>query len=162
MVGQSYIFDFTRTPSFFEHWNVDFSVDDMNQYIDSDTATSTVDSDKFEIVLVGNGGDNIDDYLDSDGILIDDEHQVTVYDTADCSLDYKRDDIGDATIELTDEVSFNIGDVYQELKAVLLVHKESQYVLGYSINIVAFTVTNSVVFDEDVIFWDITRLNNGG
>lgn len=148
MAEQSYIFDFNRVPSFFEHFNIDFKVEDMDG------------SDKFELVWVSYGdGDNISDYLNSDGILSD---SATVYDSVDVGLDYVPDEFGDATIGLHSQVEFTIGDTNVPLKAIFLRDKTSEYVLGYSINRVPFTVTNKAVFDEDIIFWDITRINYGG
>lgn len=146
---QSYIFDFSRVPSFFEHFNIDFNVSDMDG------------SSKFELVLVKHGGDNIEDYLNNDGTLniSDDSSEVL---KTNCGLDFVRDEFGDAKIELHDAVEFNVGDTNIPLKAVFLRDDSTKYVMGYSINRVPFTVTNKVVFDEDVIFWDITRINRYG
>ena len=149
MAEQSYIFDFSRVPSFFEHFNIDFNVADMDG------------SNNYELVWVAYGdGTNIDDYLNSqDGTLAS---TVTVYATQSCGLDWVNDEFGDATIELHDAVEFSVGDNTIPLKAIFLRDATTGYVMGYCINNVAFTVTNKAVFDEDVIFWDITRLNNGG
>ena len=73
------------------------------------------------------------------------------------------DSNGDMQIGLGAEVRFDtdqIGERNIPLKAIFLRDKASKYVMGYSINMVAFTVTNVVVFDEDVIFWDVVRYNN--
>ena len=148
MAEQSYIFDFSRVPSFFEHFNLDFMVDAM----DGSTAN-------FQLVLVKHGGDNISEYLDNNGELDVDSGELMVMD---CKLSYTSDDYGDATIGLADDVTFTIGDTNIPLKAVFLRDKTTGYVMGYSINLVPFNVTNKVVFDDDVIFWDITRLNNNG
>lgn len=148
MAEQSYIFDFSRVPSFFEHFNIEFNVADMDG------------TENYELVWVAFGdGSNIEDYLDDDGTLAD---TVTVYDSRPCGLDWVKDEFGDATIELHDAVEFHIGDENVPLKAIFLQDTNTKYVMGYCINMVAFTVTNVAVFDEDVIFWDITRLNDGG
>lgn len=148
MAEQSYIFDFSRVPSFFEHFNLDFLVSDMDG-----------SSSKFQLVLVKHGGDNISDYLDNNGELDVDSGESIV---EDCKLSYTSDSYGDATISLADDVTFTIGDTNIPLKAVFLRDKTTGYVMGYSINLVPFSVTNKVVFDDDVVFWDITRLNNNG
>ena len=159
MVEQSYIFDFSRVPSFFEYFNVAFFVDEMYQIIDGESKGTG--SDCYELVWCSYGdGNNISDYLNSDGTL--NSSVVTVHDTVDCALDYVRDEYGDATIGLHESVEFDIGDNNIPLKAIFLRNKSTGYVMGYCINLVSFTVTNKAVFDEDIVFWDITRLNNGG
>ena len=67
---QSYIFDFSRVPTFFQKFNVcresgqstpvGFKIADM----DGSSLT-------YELVICQNGGDNIDDYLDQNGLLDD-------------------------------------------------------------------------------------------
>ena len=157
MTEQSYIFDFSRVPSFFRFFNIGFFLDEMYQTIDG--GEQTQGSEYYELLLIDYGGDNIGDYLESDGTL---KSSISVYGSQSCALDYVEDAYGDATIGLHDEVVFNIGDVNVQLKAVILRNAVTGYVMGYSINRVPFTVTNKVVFDEDVIFWDITRINRNG
>lgn len=158
MAEQSYIFDFSRVPSFFRNFNSAFFVDEMYQTVDGTTTDAT---NCFELVWCSYGdGANIDDYLNEDGSL--DESKCTIYDTAYCGLEYVEDEYGDATIGLHEAVEFTIGDENIPLKAIFLRSRSSGYVMGYCINMVSFTVTNKAVFDEDVIFWDITRLNNYG
>lgn len=163
MAEQSYIFDFTRTPTFFENFNIKFSVNDMYQVssINSDGSYeySNSPSDNFELVWVDYGADNISDYLNNDGTL---KNTINVYDTQSCGLDWVKDEFNDVRIELHDEVEFTIGDTNVPLKAILLRDATSGFIMGYSINMTSFSVTNKAVFDSDVIFWNITRLNNYG
>ena len=163
MAEQSYIFDFTRTPTFFENFNIEFSVNDMYQVssINSDGSYeySNSPSDNFELVWVDYGADNISDYLNNDGTL---KSSINVYDTQSCGLDWVKDEFNDVRIELHDEVEFTIGDTNVPLKAILLRDATSGFIMGYSINMTSFSVTNKAVFDSDVIFWNITRLNNYG
>ena len=154
MAEQSYIFDFSRVPTFFEHMNacsgeIGFKLSDMDGT-----------SENFQIVLVQSGGDNISDYLDSDGLLdVDAIGSSEIEEPVDCILLWDADEFGDAQIKLGAEVRIPIGqDRTMPLKAIFLQDKETSYVMGYSINMVAIPVTNVVVFDEDVIFWDIARL----
>lgn len=155
MAEQSYVFDFSRVPSFFEHFNIDFHISDM----DGSSA-------KFQLVLAEYGGNNIDEYLDESGCLDTDIVSVDTILVEDCKLSCTFDDYGDATIKLAENVTFDIqdtlGDVNIPLKAVFLRDKTTGYVMGYSINIVSFNVTNAVVFDDDVIFWSTGRLNCNG
>ena len=163
MAEQSYIFDFTRTPTFFENFNIEFSVNDMYQVssINSDGSYeySNSPSDNFELVWVDYGADNINDYLNNDGTL---KSSINVYDSQSCGLDWVKDEYNDVRIELHDGVEFSIGDTNVPLKAILLRDATSGFVMGYSINMTSFSVTNKAVFDSDVIFWNITRLNNYG
>ena len=163
MAEQSYIFDFTRTPTFFENFNIKFSVNDMYQVssINSDGSYeySNSPSDNFELVWVDYGADNISDYLNNDGTL---KSSINVYDTQSCGLDWVKDEFNDVRIELHDEVEFTIGDTNVPLKAILLRDATTGFVMGYSINMTSFSVTYKAVFDSDVIFWNITRLNNYG
>lgn len=163
MAEQSYIFDFTRTPTFFENFNIEFSVNDMYHVssINSDGSYeySNSPSDNFELVWVDYGADNISDYLNNDGTL---KSSINVYDTQSCGLDWVKDEFNDVRIELHDEVEFTIGDTNVPLKAILLRDATSGFIMGYSINMTSFSVTNKAVFDSDVIFWNITRLNNYG
>lgn len=163
MAEQSYIFDFTRTPTFFENFNIKFSVNDMYQVssINSDGSYeySNSPSDNFELVWVDYGADNINDYLNNDGTL---KSSINVYNTKSCGLDWVKDEYNDVRIELHDEVKFTIDDTNVPLKAILLRDATSGFIMGYSINMTSFSVTNKAVFDSDVIFWNITRLNNYG
>ena len=62
MVEQSYIFDFSRVPSFFEYFNVAFFVDEMYQTIDGESTGTG--SNCYELVWCSYGdGNNISDYL---------------------------------------------------------------------------------------------------
>lgn len=165
MAEQSYIFDFSRVDDFFENFNIKFKLADMWKVIGYDESTGEYiydgqGSNKFELVIIEVGGDNISEYLDANGEL--DETAVSGIHTTTCALDWYNRGDGEGTIELHGNLSFNIGDDNIPLKAILLRDDTSKYVMGYSINMNPFTVTNELVFDDDVIFWDISRFNNGG
>lgn len=158
---QSFLFDFTRTPTFFENFNIKFNLSDMNT--SKDVAKPL---ENFELVLASYCETNIQDCLNNDGTLADtveigvnadDEELVKTV-----GLDWIRDSYGDGTIELHGDVVFDVGDIDVQLKAIFLRDKTTKFVMGYSINMVAVPVTNQVVFDDEVIFWDITRFNNYG
>ena len=166
MAEQSYLFDFSRVDTFIENMNVGFFIDEMYHVLRYDVETQSYEyeedeeiDDAFQLVIVEYGADNIEDYLDSDGYLIVDDDDPLVH-IEDCSLDYFNRGNGSSTIELHGNVSFDIGDdVNIPIKAIFLRSKSTNYVMGYSINNNPFTVTNEVVFDDDVIFWDISRFN---
>ena len=161
MAEQSFLFDFTRLDSFVENINTAFFIDEMFKVtgVDSETGNYTYEDDNiednFELVIIKYGGDNISEYIDSDGLLKSEIEADSMTET--CALDYYNRGEGNATIELHDTVTFNIGDVNIPIKAVLLRSYSTGYVMGYSINTRSFSVTNEVVFDDDVIFWDISR-----
>lgn len=164
----SFIFDFSRVDDFFENFNQTFFIEEMWKVtgINSSTGEYTyaeTGSDCFQLVLASYGGDNISDYLDEYGglssnvtVAVDEDGNELI---EDISLDWYNRGNGEATIELHSDVTFDIGDINTPIKAVLLRSKESGYIMGYSINMVSFTVTNQIKFDNDVIFWDIRRLN---
>jgi hypothetical protein len=168
MAEQSYLFDFRRTDDFFENFNVNFSLSDMYIVIDyneQDGSYVYVDGSggaNYELVIVTKGGANLEEYLDDnsaysklDESTIGSENIISKY----TGLDWYNRGNGEATIELHGNVTFNIGDMNVPIKAVFLRDKDSLCVMGYSINTTPFSVTNEVVFDDDVIFWDISRFN---
>ena len=163
MAEQSYLFDFRRVEDFIENINVAFFIDEMWWVtgLDNDGEPIYPDGatwdDAFELVIVEYGDENIKDYLTDDGLL--DTTRIDGVHIMDCNLDYYNQGDGDSTFELHDTVTFNIGDANVPIKAVFLRNKSTGYVMGYSINTHAFTVTNQVVFDNDIIFWDVSRFN---
>lgn len=162
MAEQSYLFDFTRVDSFIDNLNVGFFIDEMFRVTgyDSENQEYEYDDDNignnFQLVICLYGGDNIENYIDSDGYLTVTENILVT----DCALDYYNRGNGASSIELHGNVEFDIGaDANIPIKAIFLRSKSTNYVMGYSINNRPFTVTNKVVFDDDVIFWDISRFN---
>ena len=161
MAEQSYLFDFTRVDSFIENINVAFFIDEMWRVTGTDNEgnptypTGETWDDSFELIFVENGYDNIDGYLTEDGLL--NESQLTNLHIEDCGLDYWDHGDGESTFELHSDVTFNIGDANVPLKAIFLRNKSTGYVMGYSINNNPFTITNQLVFDNEVIFWDVSR-----
>ena len=180
MAEQSYLFDFSRVDSFIENINVAFFIDEMFKVTGYDTETHSYTyeddniDDNFQLFIAEYGEDNIEYYLDSDGFLKqeiefveDGQGNLVQRDDVlieDCALDYYNRGYGSSTIELHGDVEFSIRgandeDINVPIKAIFLRSKSTNYVMGYSINMRPFTVTNKVVFDDDVIFWDISRYN---
>lgn len=135
MTEHSYLFDFRRVSDFFSQWNVKFHTMEMNGGAN------------FELVLSSYCPDNIEDCLSSNGSLNSD---VTVSRTANLGLNWSND-----TVTVANDVTFTIGNTTEPLKAIFIRHKSSKYVMGYSINMNSFTITNKVVFDKDTIIWSI-------
>lgn len=136
MVVRSYIFDFQRTPRFFEEWNIKFKVLEM-----------MTNSNLFQIVYCDVAPTNIEECLDG-GVLK--TSAINVLATVDCSLKYN-----DGVITMRNDAIWNIGNNTKTVKAVFIRHKESGFVMGYSINNTAFDVTNRVIIDSDTILWSI-------
>ncbi len=130
---QSFLFDFQRSPSFLDNFNVKFHLLEMNS------------SSNFQIVFSTYAPTNIQDCLNDDGTLNDD---VTIQESVDCSLKWENE-----IISVRNDVTWNIGDAYYPLKAVFVRNKSNGYVMGYSINITSFEVTNEVIFEEGTILW---------
>ena len=164
---QSYNFDFSRVKNFFKNFNIKFKLADMNE-LDSEGEVIGTAQSKFELVLASYCSEDISDCLDSDGKI--DTSNVTIAKNSSnvdliqtVGLDWVEDEFGDGSIQLHDTCTFNIGDVTIPLKGVFLRTNDSnKYVMGYCINNVAFPVTNQVIFDDDVIFWNISRFKSDG
>lgn len=131
----SYIFDFHRSPSFFDGWNNNFQVNSMRQ-----------DANNFEVVYCTYAPSDINDCLNG-GVLNDD---VTIADGGVCNLNLKYED---EIVSVRRDSTFSIGNVVIPLKAVFIRDKTSKFVLGYSINDTSFDVTNEVKLAEDTIIW---------
>lgn len=108
---QSYLFDFSRVPTFFENFNIKFNVSDMYQYVRKDEFEEGEDpyelvsegSDTaFELVIASSSYNNIDACLNSDGTL--DTTVVEVIDNITCGLNWKKHDYGDVTVDLHSDV----------------------------------------------------------
>jgi len=133
---QSYLFDFHRTPNFFQNWNNKFKVLEMD-------GTSL----NFQLVFSSYGSDNIDECLNGDVI---DTSVVTNRYTVDCALKF------DATTDIVSigaDVTWSLGSTIVPLKSVFLQHKATGTVMGYSIHMNAFEVTNQVKLEKDTILW---------
>lgn len=164
MTEQSLLFDFARSPSFFEQFNVAFNVNNSNTGVKLYIQTG-VDSEgepiysntggDFELVVAEYSPDNIEECLNN-GVLAS---CVTNTHTATIQLDWVKDEFNDAVIKIHDTASISIGESNIYIKAIFLRAKSSGYVLGYCINPVVFSVTNEIVFDDDVIFFSFSRLD---
>ena len=130
---QSYIFDFQRVGDFFERWNVDFKA----------TGDFGV-SNKFEIVLASYSPNSIGDCLENGRLSSD--VTIPTNGVQNCTLNWQ-----DEVMSIANDVTFNFGTAIVPIKAVFIRNKASEVVLGYSINIRAFEVTNQVVFGKDTI-----------
>lgn len=139
---QSYIFDFEEAPSFFLKWNKEFDVESF-------------DNSTFNIVLVDDiCEDNIEDCIDANGdLLYSGEHVLT----KECSLRYEhRTNLGLGVIVLDSETVFELLENNFSLKGAFIT-TSGGYVMGYSINSFGINLTNQVIFEEDLILWDIAE-----
>ena len=136
MEEQSYIFDFQRTPLFWEKWNISFTVAKMKQ-----------DAVNFEVVYCTHAPNNIDDCLNQDGTL---NNNVEIAGVALLRLKYDE-----GIISVRSQSAYHIGDSIIPLKAVFIRDRSTGFVMGYSINTVAFEVTNNVILREGTILWSI-------
>lgn len=141
---QSYVFDFEQSPTFRKKWNKEFDVEDMP-------------SNCFNIVLVdGICDDNIEDCLTVENHLKYDETSNHVLSKS-CTLVYTEVSDGKDTISLGDNVTFGtnvLGDNVFNMKGAFVTN-DAGYVMGYSINEYTTGLTNQLIFDKDLILWDI-------
>lgn len=122
-------------------WNKSFTVDEMNG------------SNNFQLVIASTAPDTIDECIDSNTKLNSNVGGVV---SVPCALKWEND-----SITLANPVTFDIGDTTKKLKAIFLRHKNG-YVLGYSINNNAFSITNELVFGGGILFWSFSEGNING
>lgn len=132
----SYIFDFKCNPSFFDHLNVDFALEDM------DGSTSN-----FNFYFCSTAPSNISECLNNDGTL-----KTSVLSTignVDCKLDWDG-----SFIKVATDTTLTITGIVP-LKAIFIRDKTTGYVFGYTINSNSFEVSNEIVFEEDTILFSL-------
>lgn len=142
-LSYSYPFDFTRTPTFFNQWNLGstgFSISQMNA------------SNNYEFVFVSHCPENIEQCLDGGKL---DTDAVNVLTTLPCSLKYDAT-ANEVIISVRNQVTWNIGENIYDLKGVFLRSKDSSFVMGYSIKQNIVEVTNKLIIEADTILWSIT------
>ena len=133
----TYIFDFKRTPTFWDNFNLSFLLTDMDG-----------SSENFNFVFCSTAPSNIDECLDVDGSL--DSSKVTVTETVDCALLWEN-----SCISVGSDATYTIGGVRVPLKAIFLTDETTGFVMGYSINSNSFEVTNEVQFDEGTVLFTL-------
>lgn len=121
-----------------DDWNIKFKLLEMN------------DSNNFQLVFSSYAPSNIDECLSGDVLSSD----VTIAATVDCSLKWTS---ASGLIQVRNDATWNVGDNTVPLKAVFVRHKSSGYVMGYSINMNSFEVTNTVTLEENTILWSVTN-----
>ena len=135
MAEDSILIDWSRVPTFWRDWNVKFKVDGMNG------STSN-----FNIVFVSFAYDTIDECLS--GGKLKPEVLAGVSETIPCGLLYDDTEL----VKIADDVEWTIGDNIIPIKAIFLTTDDG-YVMGYSINISSFEVTNKLIIEKDTILW---------
>lgn len=150
---EQYIFEFTRVDSF---------LDDMNREGKFDIYDMDGITKNYKMVLVSNCPSDIEDCIDDDGTLLDDEivHRVESVGVEDglCALLYSHGINGERTISIaTSLVSYDLGDMKDQLQAVFLVNMVdgSGYVMAYAINNYRFPIEGQVLLPCDGMLWTI-------
>ena len=134
-VSESIFIDFTRSPSFFERWNMDFFIPVMH--------------DNYEFVFADYCPNNIEECLDGNVLDSDMVHSVG---TQSVNLIWDSSD-NVQTISVYGDCVWNVGEVHYNLKGIFLRTKDTKYVMGYSIFPNGVDVTNKVIFDDKLIIW---------
>ena len=135
-MSQSYLFDFYRVDTFFEQFNKKFDVSDMDG------------TNNFEIVVSSYSPNNINECLNSNGTL--NTSVVTGTYVQNLPLTWANN-----TVKVAFDVTFNFGTSVVPLKSLFIRDKSTGYVMGYSIFMTTFNVTNQLVLDADTILWSI-------
>ena len=135
-MSQSYLFDFNRVDTFFEEFNKKFNLSDMDG------------TNNFEIVVSSYSPSNISECLNANGTL--NTSVVTGTTAQNLPLLWTNN-----TIKVAFDVTFNFGTNIVPLKSLFIRDKTTGYVMGYSIFMNTFNVTNQMVFDADTDLWSI-------
>ena len=135
-MSQSYLFDFYRVDTFFEQFNKKFDVSDMDG------------TNNFEIVVSSYSPNNINECLNNNGTL--NTSVVTGTYVQNLPLLWANN-----TVKVAFDVTFNFGTSVVPLKSLFIRDKTTGYVMGYSIFMTTFNVTNQLVLDADTILWSI-------
>ena len=135
-MSQSYLFDFYRVDTFFEQFNKKFDVSDMDG------------TNNFEIVVSSYSPNNISECLNNDGTL--NTTVVTGTYVQNLPLLWANN-----TVKVAFDVTFDFSTNIVPLKSLFIRDKSTGYVMGYSIFMNTFNVTNQMVFDADTILWSI-------
>lgn len=125
-----------------QKWNKEFDVEDIG-------------TNCFYIVLVDSVcDDNISDCLNNDGQLVYEESDMI---SADCSLAFNNVNSEVSIISLDGSVTFTFGEGETfDMKGIFITN-DAGYVLGYTINPSTVTISNQMIFEDGLIFWDIVE-----
>ena len=142
---QSYVFDFEKSPTFFQKWNKEFDVEDIG-------------TNCFYFVLVDDiCYDNFEECVDSEGHLkYDQSHWLY----EECYLEYTESENQDAielTIDGTVTIDFedlSIDDF--DMKGCFIL-TDSEYVVGYSINTRSLNISNKFIIEDGLKLFTIGR-----
>ena len=141
---QSFIFDFRKSPTFFQKWNKEFDVEDIG-------------SNCFYLVLVDDiCADNIDDVLTEDGQI---SYSNTHLLKKQCFLEYTQIDNDHSEITLDGEVEITLANPFN-MKGAFLTN-DAGYVMGYSINTSSLQISEAIIFEDGLRFWTMGECNNG-
>lgn len=144
---QSYVFDFRKSPSFLRKWNKEFDVEAM-------------ESSSFNIYLLNDiCYDNIEQCVDENtGKFVFSSEQLQANSLVlPCQLELKYidNDVSDIVLKEDTEHTFDADENFA-MKGAFLVTDEG-YVMGYSINSQSVNITNRIIFEKRLTFWNIVE-----
>ena len=142
---QSYIFDFKKSPSFVRKFNKEFDVED-------------IDTKCFYLVLLDDLClDNLSDCLNSEGKLNFTDEQMQIHSQEkEVNLVYSESEDYVGIISLKEDTTFEFGDTNFRFKGAFL-RTNSGYVLGGSVNTYSVNITNQMIFEKDLKFFEIVE-----
>ena len=134
---QSYLWDFTSVPSFFDDWNIEFNV-------------RVLGGESYEFCFCDFASTNIEDCLTSNNRL--NTTNAHIIHSENCTIEW---DSEARTIRVKNDVEWNIGSSTYSIKALFLRKRDTGYVMGYCIHQNAFEVTNRVRIEDGTVLWSI-------
>jgi len=158
MTERSFTFDYARVSTFMEDWNIEWLLSDMNRLDDEGEVIGTEITDKFQVVVATYAPNNIDECLDENGCLSEDD-VVTEYTFDGTTYDLRKNiglfyDPVDEIIGISSAVRYDIGEAEIPLKAIFITNDTGR-VLGFTINMISFKITNALIFDKNAILFDV-------
>lgn len=144
---QSYVFDFRKSPTFLRKWNKEFDVEE-------------IETTCFYIYLLNDiCYDNIEQCVDENTgrFTFTDEQLQNNSLKLPCYLELKYVDTDVSDIVLKEDTEYTFGaDENFAMKGAFLV-TDSGYVMGYSINSQSVNITNRIIFEKGLTFWNIVE-----
>lgn len=142
---QSYIFDFKKSPSFVRKFNKEFDVED-------------IDTKCFYLVLLDDlCPDNLSDCLNSEGKLNFTDEQMQIHSQEkEVNLVYSESEDYVGIISLKEDTTFEFDITNFRFKGAFL-RTNNGYVLGGSVNTYSVNVTNQMIFEKDLKFFEIVE-----
>lgn len=129
MTDISVIIDWNRQTNFIKQLNQKFNISQMD-------GTNK----NYKLIITNTTGTSISDYVDSNGCL-----NITTYEGVDMKLKYNVNNYNDSFITTVDDTTHTFTEGYSMMRAIMIIQKDTKYVLFYNIRNVSLPVSNKLI-----------------